>query len=100
MATKLPQSPYDQLSKILCDADLYYLGGDDYIQQASKLYEELKNTGTPDDIIAWKNRQIDFLSSHNYFTETAKKNRNTGKQANLNKLKKDATVQYLPPFLS
>src|SRR5438552_9756214 len=29
MATQLPQSPHNKLSRILCDADLYYLGTDD-----------------------------------------------------------------------
>ena len=30
MATKIPQTPKNHLAEILCDADLYYLGTDDY----------------------------------------------------------------------
>ena len=30
MATKLPQNPTNSLSKILCDADLFYLGEKEY----------------------------------------------------------------------
>ena len=40
MATKLPQTVTDRLSAILCDADLYYLGTDDYGRMAEALYQE------------------------------------------------------------
>ncbi len=38
-ATKLPQSPNNIYGKILCDGDLYYLGGDDYFKQSECLYK-------------------------------------------------------------
>ena len=86
VATKIPQSPYDQLSNILCDADLYYLGEDEYTCEAENLYQELltnKKIGTKKD---WLQVQINFLKSHNYFTSTAKKNCDQGKSINLNGL--------------
>ena len=46
MATHLPQSPTNKLSRILCDADLYYLGTDDYPIYANRLYRELKHLNT------------------------------------------------------
>ncbi|MDA0973125.1 MAG: hypothetical protein O2867_05255 [Bacteroidetes bacterium] len=44
MATKVPQEPKDHLARILCDADLDYLGGDDYDEIAGGLYQELFRT--------------------------------------------------------
>ena len=42
VATRLPQGPQNKLSQILCDADVYYLGTDDYGVFSSRLYRELK----------------------------------------------------------
>lgn len=86
MATKMPQSPYNLLSKVLCDADLYYLGQDDYASQAENLYLELlanKKIGSKSE---WLKVQINFISSHSYFTNTANENCNPGKALNLNSL--------------
>lgn len=96
MATKLPQSPYDKSSKILCDADLYYLGNSNYADQAGKLYEEMKRTGSADNMEEWRMKQVHFLTSHNYFTNTANKNQNKGKQINLEKLKSASTGLKAP----
>ncbi|MCA6440722.1 MAG: YitT family protein [Chitinophagaceae bacterium] len=86
MATKLPQSPKDHLAKILCDADLYYLGGPDYTANADKLFSENKKIGLYKSKTEWLIQQIGFLTSHQYFTETAKADLDTVKQQNLKKL--------------
>lgn len=80
MATRLPQSPKDQLAKYLCDADLYYLGTDAYHNNADKLFAELKKTGQVKTKAEWLFKQADFLTSHRYFTETAKAEREPQKQ--------------------
>jgi len=71
MATKLPQSPADHLSKILCDADLHYLGGEHYAANAEKLFNEYKKLGVIKTMAEWDLKQAEFLSSHRYFTDTA-----------------------------
>lgn len=86
MATKLPQSPKDNLGKILCDADLYYLGGTDYTKHADNLFAENKKLGLFGSKTEWLIQQIGFLTSHQYFTEVAKKNRDEIKQKNLHAL--------------
>lgn len=70
-ATKLPQKPANLLQKILCDADLYYLGTTHYFAVADKLYHELKHQGLAKDREHWHNQQILFLKEHKYFTKTA-----------------------------
>lgn len=79
MATKIPQSAPDKLSAILCDADLYYLGTDDYGRIAEKLYQEFLHENMVTDKMQWQRQQVSFLKAHKYFTATAKKTL-TGKQ--------------------
>ena len=73
MATKIPQTPPNKLATILCDADLYYLGTDDYGYVAESLFEEFLEEGIVKDKMEWQRQQITFLKSHKYFTKTAKK---------------------------
>lgn len=83
MATKIPQEPQDHLSRILCDADLDYLGRDDFGRIGDKLYLELKVDGIVKSREEWDELQIEFLREHHYFTETSKNERDASKQANL-----------------
>jgi hypothetical protein len=40
MATKIPQQPRTKLQEIICDADLDYLGRDDFYTIGRTLFEE------------------------------------------------------------
>lgn len=73
MATKLPQTPADKLSELLCDADLYYIGGNQYHSKANRLFEEYRKFGAVKSTTEWDVRQLEFLSGHHYFTATAKR---------------------------
>lgn len=79
MATKIPQSPQSKLAAILCDADLYYLGTDDYSIKADALYNEFLQEGFVKNKMEWQRQQVSFLASHHYFTQTARE-RLAGKQ--------------------
>lgn len=72
MATKIPQSPQNKLEEIIADADLDYLGREDFWEIGASLYKELKESGVLDDEKAWNRLQLNFLSKHHYFTATAK----------------------------
>ncbi len=93
MATKIPQKPTDHLSKILCDADLSYLGTNRYSQNAEKLYQELKNFNQEKTREEWLEQQIDFLSAHHYFTGTANKEFKRIKNQNLSVLKSQISTK-------
>jgi uncharacterized membrane-anchored protein YitT (DUF2179 family)/HD superfamily phosphodiesterase len=82
MATKIPQTPKNKLSEILCDADLFYLGDDQYEFYADKLFLEFQNNKILSTKEDWNKRQIDFLNSHTFFTKTAKENLEAKKQKN------------------
>ena len=82
MATKLPQTPKNHLSEILCDADLYYLGTNEYEFYADKLFLELQSNGILKIKEDWYKRQIEFLNTHSFFTKTAQDTLESKKQEN------------------
>ncbi|HCE44604.1 MAG TPA: phosphohydrolase [Lentisphaeria bacterium] len=88
MATAIPQSPKNHLEQMLCDADLDYLGRDDFGKIAENLREELKKHGREFTDEEWIAFQIDFLEKHVYFTRAARKMRSARKQENVDRLRK------------
>lgn len=87
MTTQLPQSAFDKISRILCDADLYYLGTNDYQLYSGRLYRELKHYTPSISNVKWLLQQKEFLEAHEYFTDTAKAKLNSGKKTNLKRIK-------------
>ena len=87
MATKLPQTPTNESGKFLCDADLFYLGSDQYAINAENIYLEFKKSGFVKTKKEWLLKQADFLSTHTYFTQTAKLEREPQKKIVLEEIK-------------
>lgn len=80
MATRIPQQPQNLLDEILCDADLYYLGGPQYFEISNQLKEELIHLGLIKDEKQWLEQQISFLKAHQYHTDYALKILQPGKE--------------------
>lgn len=89
MATQLPQSPGNPLSKILCDADLFYLGSDTYNEYSNRLFLEFKRNEIVNTHTEWIMKQIEFLSAHTYFTKSAIGELEPKKQETLKKIKSE-----------
>lgn len=70
MATKIPQSPQNILEEILCDADLDYLGREDFFSIGNTLFEELQAYHILNDEQAWNRLQVNFLTAHKFHTIT------------------------------
>lgn len=88
MATKIPQSPKTKLEEIICDADLDYLGRDDFETVSENLYKEL-NHNKPISREQWLKLEIEFLEGHTYFTATSRKLRNEMKAHHLKLVKEN-----------
>lgn len=86
MATLIPQNPMNHLEQILCDADLDYLGRDDYSPIAQLLYEEFSFRGVVSGEDSWMALQIGFLKSHKYWTPSAKQSRDELKATHLKRI--------------
>ncbi|MEO6548982.1 MAG: YitT family protein [Ferruginibacter sp.] len=91
-ATKVPQSPKDQLSKLLCDADLLFLGGEHYAEISENLFKENRQLGIVTSQAEWDAMQVSFLSAHQYFTDTAINECEEKKQAVLRSLESRAAA--------
>lgn len=86
MATKVPQNPTCNLCNMLCDADLDYLGRDDFEPIAKSLYEELHHLGILKDEESWNRIQVKFLKEHFYHTSYGKELRQPKKEQHLKEL--------------
>ncbi|MFN5910458.1 MAG: adenylate/guanylate cyclase domain-containing protein [Bacteroidota bacterium] len=85
--TQIPHKPKNNLEEIICDADLDYLGRDDFHEIADKLRIELREHGKIDSDRKWDEMQVAFLTMHRYFTETSIQTRLEKKIKNLEEVK-------------
>ena len=86
-ATKIPQSPQTPLEEILCDADLDYLGRDDFYTIGQTLFQEMKTLQLIDTQDNWNAMQIRFLENHHYFTATNQRERAAIQEKHLKELR-------------
>lgn len=93
-ATRLPQTPHNRLAEILCDADLYYLGTNDFAAKAENLFNERQKQNKVKNREQWLQQQIDFIGSHSYFTVSASHQLNQKKYENLSQLKQSALLLH------
>lgn len=87
LATEVPQRPKSLLAEILCDADLDYLGRDDFESISKTLFDEWKDYNILDSELDWFRLQIKFLENHFFHTNAALKLRNKHKLKNLERVK-------------
>jgi len=95
MATRLPQSPACNLAEILCDADLDYLGRNDFFPLSQKLFTELVSEGLVKDEEEWNLQQADFMGNHRYFTKTAIHLRMSMQQQHIEQIKAKITSKVI-----
>ncbi len=88
MATKLPPQPEDIYQRIICDADLDYLGRSDMIPVSNTLFKELNEQNKIGTLNEWNKLQVKFITAHTYFTKTAKSLREVNKQKQIERIKK------------
>jgi predicted metal-dependent HD superfamily phosphohydrolase len=89
-ATRMPQTPKNKLEEIICDADLFHLGSENFTEKSNLLRSELAQLCDKYFTdLEWLNKNIDFLKNHNYFTNYAFSKLNSQKTANWLKLEKE-----------
>lgn len=88
--TKMPQKPTNKLEEIICDADLYHLGTESFVEKSNLLrseWEMLCNKHLTD--IEFLTANETFLKSHKYFTNYAFSKLTAQKTLNWLKIEKD-----------
>jgi uncharacterized protein len=88
LVTRLPQHPNNLPEQVICDADLDYLGRHDFFINSFRLQLEwqlnrVKQTTLPE----WLEIQVNFLTSHRYFTGSAIRLRQEKKMKNLEEIR-------------
>lgn len=86
LATKYPHQPKNKLEEIICDADLDYLGREDFYEIGKLLYKELISNGSIGNEMQWNVMQEKFLRSHRYYTYTSNVLRNKNKEDRLKEI--------------
>lgn len=98
-ATRMPQTPGNQLEEIICDADLFHLGTDAFKEKSKLLREELIGFGGHE--LAkkdWRKINIRFLENHAYFTQYGKEILQPVKEKHLAGLmEKEKTAEDMKP---
>jgi predicted metal-dependent HD superfamily phosphohydrolase len=88
MATALPQGPTSLNEQIICDADMFNLGTDNFKEQNKILKREAEAvSGNIIDGLTWRASSIGILENHVYHTDYCKLLLNKKKEENLNWLK-------------
>lgn len=87
-ATRIPQSPKAPLEMVICDADLFHLGTDAFKEKSRLLREEFREfSGKDISKKDWREINIKFLETHQYFTAYGKEKLQPGKEIHLAELK-------------
>jgi len=100
LATKMPQSPSNLLEEIICDADLFHLGTDEFAEFNKLMRKEHElQANKPIDKAEWRRGTISLLKAHHFHTSYCQLLLNPKKKENLerllskeNKLQVEATV--------
>ena len=81
-ATRFPYEPASALDEILCDADSYHLGTDDFLITDDLVKEEfrLRNNYLP---VNWDKKTLAMLEEHRFFTPYCRSLLRDGKQKNI-----------------
>ncbi|MET1056672.1 MAG: Pycsar system effector family protein [Pedobacter sp.] len=94
LATKMPQHPVGLLEQIICDADLFHLGGDNFKERNKLMRKEAEAFyGKDIDKNDWRLKTISLFEAHHYHTEYCQDLLGAKKQLNLQELKDKAVKE-------
>ena len=94
LSTKMPQSPKDEISRILCDADLMNLTFDDYFEQIDLMRMEWVKIGKAKlNSHQFHIKSLEFFQSHQYHSEYGKKVLQPKKEKNEIRIRNKVSVE-------
>ena len=83
METCYPYHPVTPAGKLLCDADIEYIGRADFAAQADLFRQELAAQGVVYSELQWWQLELQFLLDNHFFTEVCRARRGEGRLANI-----------------
>jgi len=94
LATKMPQHPVTLLEQIVCDADLFHLGGDSFKERNKLMRKEMESYFSKNiDKNEWRVRTIALFEGHQYHTDYCQDLLTAKKLLNLQELKDKAAAE-------
>ena len=87
MATARQEQPQTLSEKIMCDADLDYLGSSNFNTIAASLRKELDAYGITYTDYNWDEMQLSFLEKHTYYTDAAIRKNAAAKKVHIEEIK-------------
>lgn len=94
LATRMPQSPKSLIEQIVCDADLYHFGTDEFAERNKLMRREaesrLRTKITKSD---WRKSTIRFMEAHHFQTDYGRNLLEDKKKENLKDLKAKDTAE-------
>jgi putative nucleotidyltransferase with HDIG domain len=82
MATKVPAHPGTLKEQVICDADTYHLGTEQFFACDQQVNAEVRYKN-PIGLKDWNANTLAFLNQHQFYTDYCKAVLNEGKQANI-----------------
>ncbi|KAA8482594.1 putative metal-dependent HD superfamily phosphohydrolase [Arcticibacter tournemirensis] len=98
LSTRIPQHPSNLNEQIICDADLFHFGTDDFKENNKRMrkeYEALHHI--PVDKSEWRRSTIKLLEQHQFHTDFCRLLLSDKKEENLRELRKKATPESDKP---
>jgi predicted metal-dependent HD superfamily phosphohydrolase len=88
LATRMPQSPNNLTEQIVCDADLFHFGTDDFPERNKLMRKEAESRlGTKITKDEWRKSTIRFMEAHHFQTDYCRNLMEDMKRQNLKELK-------------
>lgn len=101
LATKLPQSPVTLLEQIVCDADLFHLGTDEFAGRNKLMRKECEiSFARKISKEEWRESSIRLFQSHHYHTDYCKNLLDKKKQENLDRLLEKQVEDNVEPIVA
>jgi len=88
LATRIPSNPKTLTEQIICDADTYHIGTDDFKKTDKRLKKEYIKRKLISPKANWNKRSLEFMEGHKYFTLYCQGLLEEGKQKNMERLRK------------
>lgn len=86
METAFPYFPVTPAGKLLCDADIEYIGRECFLTKAELFRQELAAGGVVYTDEQWWKLEMEFLQKNHFFTDVCRKLRDAGRVINIGKV--------------
>jgi len=91
--TKFPPAPQSLQEMIICDADTYHFGLEDFKQTNKAIKKELILRNMSTVVLDWERNSLELLEKHQFFTSYCMDLLQKGKEKNIRRLQKKVNKQ-------